>query len=199
MKVIGLTGGIACGKTTLSSMLKELGAAVVDADEISRSLTAEGGEALPLIREAFGDGVFNGDGSLDRKALGSAVFASESEREKLNAILHPMVYGRMEQEIRFCKEKGFAVVVLDVPLLFETGGDRLADITLCAVVPEEVQIQRLYSRNGLSREEALSRIRSQMPNEEKARRSHIVIDTNRPLQELEQMINTLYQEWSQTA
>lgn len=197
MKVIGLTGGIACGKTTLSGMLKKLGASVIDADEISRSLTADGGEALPLIREAFGNGVFTPEGSLDRKALGNAVFGSETEREKLNAILHPMVYHKMAQEIQSCKEKGCTFVVLDVPLLFETGGDRLADITLCAVAPQEVQIQRLFTRNGLSREEALRRIHSQMPNEEKARRSHIVIDTHRPLQELEQMIKTLYQEWNQ--
>ncbi|MBE5778124.1 MAG: dephospho-CoA kinase [Clostridiales bacterium] len=197
MKVIGLTGGIACGKTTISGMLKKLGATVIDADEISRSLTADGGEALPLILQAFGPEVFTQEGKLDRKALGNIVFSDEEKRERLNAILHPMVYGKIQQEIDSCREKGLRFVVLDVPLLFETGGDRLADITVCAVAPEEVQIQRLHSRNGFSRQEALSRINSQMPNEEKARQSHLVIDTDRPLCQLEQMIKTLYQEWDQ--
>lgn len=196
MKVIGLTGGIACGKTTLADMLRRLGAVIIDADALSRSLTADGGEALPLIRQAFGDGVFQPSGSLDRQKLGAVVFGNAAARETLNGILHPMVYRRMEEEMQKCRESGAKVVVLDVPLLFETRGETLADLTLCAVAPEEVQIARLKSRNGLSRDEALSRIRSQMPNAEKARRSDIVIDTNRPLPELEGMIQTLYQEWN---
>ena len=196
MKVIGLTGGIACGKTTLADMLRRLGAVIIDADALSRSLTADGGEALPLIRQAFGDGVFQPSGSLDRQKLGAVVFGNAAARETLNGILHPMVYRRMEEEMQKCRESGAKVVVLDVPLLFETHGEILADLTLCAVAPEEVQIARLKSRNGLSRDEALSRIRSQMPNAEKARRSDIVIDTNRPLPELEGMIQTLYQEWN---
>ena len=196
MKVIGLTGGIACGKTTLADMLRRLGAVIIDADALSRSLTADGGEALPLIRQAFGDGVFQPSGSLDRQKLGAVVFGNAAARETLNGILHPMVYRRMEEEMQKCRESGAKVVVLDVPLLFETHGETLADLTLCAVAPEEVQIARLKSRNGLSRDEALSRIRRQMPNAEKARRSDIVIDTNRPLPELEGMIQTLYQEWN---
>ena len=196
MKVIGLTGGIACGKTTLADMLRRLGAVIIDADELSRSLTADGGEALPYIRQAFGDGVFQPSGSLDRRKLGAVVFGNEAARETLNGILHPMVYRRMEEELVKCRDLGVKVVVLDVPLLFETHGETLADLTLCAVAPEETQISRLKSRNGLSRAEALSRIRSQMPNEEKARRSDIVIDTNCPLMELEEMIQTLYQEWN---
>ena len=196
MKVIGLTGGIACGKTTLADMLRRLGAVIIDADELSRSLTADGGEALPYIRQAFGDEVFQPSGSLDRRKLGQVVFGNEAARETLNGILHPMVYRRMEEELAKCRDLGVKVVVLDVPLLFETHGETLADLTLCAVAPEETQISRLKSRNGLSRDEALSRIRSQMPNEEKARRSDIVIDTNCPLMELEEMIQTLYQEWN---
>lgn len=196
MKVIGLTGGIACGKTTLADMLRRLGAVIIDADELSRSLTADGGEALPYIRQAFGDEVFQPSGSLDRQKLGAVVFGNTAARETLNGILHPMVYRRMEEEMQKCRDLGVKVVVLDVPLLFETHGETLADLTLCAVAPEEVQISRLKSRNGLSRDEALSRIRSQMPNDEKARRSDIVIDTDRPLMELEEMIQTLYQEWN---
>lgn len=196
MKVIGLTGGIACGKTTLAQMLAKCGAAVIDADAISRRLTGEGGEALPFIRQSFGDRVFTKENSLDRQKLGEVVFGNEDSRQKLNAILHPMVYRRMEQELAKCRETNTRVVVLDVPLLFETGGEKLADLVVCAVAPQEIQIQRLASRNGLSREEALSRILSQMPNEEKARRSHVVIDTARPLEELNQMIQTLYQEWT---
>ena len=123
----------------------------------------------------------------------------QGKREKLNAILHPMVYGRMEQEIRSCKEKGLAVVVLDVPLLFEVGAEALADITVCATSPEEVQIERMRTRSGLNREQALSRIRSQMPVSEKEARSDVVLDTNKPLSQLQQDVQKLYHSWADAA
>lgn len=195
MRIIGLTGGIACGKSTVSGMLRSFGAQIVDADQISHQLTAPGGDALPLIREKFGDGVFAPDWTLCRERLAKKVFASEEARQKLNNILHPMVFRKMEEQIALCREKAAPLVVLDVPLLFETGGDKMAEDVLLVTAPEEIQIQRLKSRNGLSREEALSRIRSQMPTREKAARSRWVVDTNCPMSELEKKIHTLYQEW----
>ena len=196
MFVIALTGGIACGKSTVSGMLSLLGASIIDADQISRSLTAPGGAALPAIRQAFGDSVFHADGTLDRPALSAIVFADKAAIEKLNAITHPLVQQEMERQLAACRKQGSAVVVLDVPLLFEAGMQHMGELVACVTAPEEVQIARMASRNGYSREEALSRIRNQMPVEQKARLSDVVIDTNKPLAELEKEVETLYQGWS---
>ena len=199
MFTIALTGGIACGKSTVSGMLAQLGAAVIDADAISRSLTADGGAALPAVRSAFGDGVFHADGSLDRAALSAVVFADKQALAALNGIIHPMVIRQMEDHLDECRKTGAGVVVLDVPLLFEAGMQDMGDIVVCVTAPEEVQIARLHSRNGYTREEALSRIRNQMPVEEKAHLSDVVIDTNCTLAELAQKVETLYQGWADAA
>lgn len=199
MLTIALTGGIACGKSTVSGMLAALGASVIDADQISRSLTAPGGPALPAIRQAFGDGVFQADGTLDRPALSAVVFADKRAIETLNAITHPLVKQQMEEKLEACRKNGAKVVVLDVPLLFETGMQHMGDVVACVVAPEEVQIARMKSRNGYSRQEALGRIRSQMPVSEKAARSDIVIDTDRPLDELQKAVERLYQGWAHPA
>lgn len=172
--VIGLTGGIACGKSHLARTLRDAGACLVDADEISRSLTAEGGPALEKIRAAFGDGVFQGE-KLDRRALGERVFADESALALLNAILHPMIFEEMRRRID--EEKG--IVVMDVPLLYETGLDGWCDEIWCAYVPQKEQIKRLRARDGLTRKAALERIRAQMPAREKANRADRVIRTDR--------------------
>ncbi|MBQ8537287.1 MAG: dephospho-CoA kinase, partial [Clostridia bacterium] len=119
MKVIGITGGIACGKSTLCNTLRDLGALVWDADAASRALTAPGGKALPAVREAFGDEVFNPDGTLNRKALGALVFNDEKARQQLNGLVHPLVYEDMEAFL--CAHADEKAVFLDVPLLFETG------------------------------------------------------------------------------
>ncbi|MBR6569973.1 MAG: dephospho-CoA kinase [Clostridia bacterium] len=199
MFTIALTGGIACGKSTVSGMLAQLGAAVIDADAISRSLTADGGAALPAVRSAFGDGVFHADGSLDRAALSAVVFADKQALAALNGIIHPMVIRQMEDHLDECRKTGAGVVVLDVPLLFEAGMQGMGDIVACVTVPQEVQIARLHSRNGYTREEALSRIRNQMPVEDKARLSDVVIDTDCTLDELAQKVETLYQGWVDAA
>lgn len=195
MLIIGLTGGIACGKSTVSAMLQKLGASVIDADQISRSQTAPGGIALAPIREAFGDGVFHEDGTLNRAALAAAVFGHPQELAKLNAITHPLVNQQMRQDIEACRKQGAEAVVLDVPLLFESRMENWADFNVCVTVPREVQIARMASRDGFDRETALRRIESQMPVCEKAARSDVVIDTNQPLPELEQEVRTLYEGW----
>ena len=195
MLTIALTGGIACGKSTVAAMLRELGASVVDADAISRSLTAPGGPALPLIREAFGDEVFETDGTLSRPALSAKVFGNPQALAKLNAITHPMIRQEMERQADSCRKAGAKVVVLDVPLLFEAGMQDMGDLVLCAVCPEEVQIARMASRNGFDRETALGRIRSQMSVDEKASRSDLVISTDLPLDELRRKAEELYRGW----
>lgn len=183
MMTLGLTGGIACGKTTVAGWLQDLGASVMDADAISRSITKTGGEALPAIREAFGGEVFTDGGELDRAALGDRVFANEADRVRLNAILHPMIARRMAEEIADCRKKGAQIVVLDIPLLYEAGMETMADRVVCVSARMETQIARLKVRNGLSRSEALMRIRSQWPLSEKEARADFVIYTDRPTED----------------
>lgn len=199
MTTISLTGGIACGKSTVASMLHALGASIIDADQISRSLTAPGGAALSPIREAFGDGVFQADGTLNRAALSAVVFGNAEKLETLNRITHPLILQEMERQKEACRKQGAEAVVLDVPLLFEANMQHLGDFTVCVTAPEEVQIRRMADRNGFTREEALSRIRSQMPVSEKAARSDIVIDTHKPLSELEEEVRRLYEGWIESA
>lgn len=195
MKIVGLTGGIACGKSTMAEMFRCLGASVIDADKISRQLTAPGGEALPSIREAFGEFVFFPDGTLNREVLADIVFQNEEERKKLNGLMHPLVDRRVREKIEVCRKMGTLVVVLDVPLLFEVGVNTLADVTICASAPQELQIQRLAQRSGLSRERALHRIHSQMPLSEKEKLADLVICTDCSETELRQKVQDLYHQW----
>lgn len=173
---IGITGSIACGKSTVSAYLRVLGYPVVDADAISRALTAPGGVALPMLRAAFGDGVFDGD-MLDRRALGALVFSSDAARARLNAILHPMIIDQTGRELQALDGPG-SLVFGDVPLLFECGMERLFDRVWVVTVPRERQIERLRLRDGLSREQAIQRIDAQMPQHEKITRADAVIDTD---------------------
>ena len=170
--VIGLTGGIACGKSNLSKALKEHGVPVVDADEISRALTAKGGAALPCIRERFGDKVFDGD-ELNRRALSDIVFSDPAARDALNAILHPMVLSEIHRQM----DETDGPVVLDVPLLYEVGMDSWCQEIWCAYVPQKEQVRRVRKRGQITWAEALRRIHSQMPVMEKRRRADHVIRT----------------------
>lgn len=199
MKIIALTGGIACGKTTLANMLRELGAPVIDADAISRSLTAPGGKALPALREAFGGEVFQDGQTLNRAALAARVFQDPEQLRKLNAVTHPLIIERMQSEIERCRKSGAPVVVLDVPLLFETGLDRLADETVCVSAPLPVQLKRLMTRNGLTEEQAMRRIQSQMPLCEKEKLADRTISTDCPLEELRARMGRLYRQWLEEA
>ena len=180
--VIGLTGGIGSGKTAATDFLAGQGALVIDADVESRALTSENGEALPLIREKFGDAVFNEDGSLDRRALSDIVFASEEKRRELEGILHPMIQHRMVTKIRQAAHDGVPFLFLSVPLLFESGMDALCDETWCLSLGRDEQIERIMARDSLTRSEAEVRIDSQMPLEEKTSRANVVIRTNRSME-----------------
>ena len=192
--VIGLTGGIGSGKTAATDFLIERGALVIDADTESRALTAEGGEALPRIREVFGDDVFDENGLLNRRALGSIVFGDREKRLALEGILHPMIQHRMMKKIREAGAEGVPFLFLSVPLLFETGMDALCDETWCLSVPVEEQIKRVMARDDMSREEAIARIESQMPLEEKCRRASLVIRTNRPIEATQAELAVLLRE-----
>ena len=192
MLVLGLTGGIACGKSTISLTLKELGAVIVDGDVLSRELTAENGPALPDIRCAFGDGVFCADGTLDRRALGSVVFANDKARETLDSIMQPLLLTLILRDIEDARAKGAAVCVLDMPLLYEKGIDRLCDRVWCAYIPRETQLERLMQRDGFTLGEAESRLRSQLPASEKAARADVVIDTSGSMDYTKEYVINLY-------
>ncbi|MDR2514398.1 MAG: dephospho-CoA kinase [Christensenellaceae bacterium] len=194
MRIIGLTGGIASGKSTASAFLRELGACVIDADEISRTLTAQNGPALPLIAERFGAELIDKQGRLDRRALGRRVFGDEGERTALNAILHPMVRAEMQRQIEELRLKGARIAVLDVPLLFESGMEGLAERTWLVACPVEIQLSRLMARDRLGREEALLRICSQMPLEEKKRRADLLIDSSTGLERMREEIQRLWRD-----
>jgi len=194
LKVIAVTGGIACGKTTLVSALKKRGALIIDADAISRALTEAGGQALPEIRATFGEAVFTKEGGLNRKALADVIFSDPKKREKLNGIIHPLVEKEMRRQLRKAEAGGEKIVILDVPLLYEARMDKLADEVWCARLQKEEQIARLMGRDGLTRQEALARIGSQMPLEEKAKRANQVIDTSGSIENSAAIVTALYED-----
>lgn len=191
--VVGLTGGIGCGKSEAARFLESLGAVHVDADGISRSLTAENGDALPAIREQFGDGVFNEDGTLNRAALGQIVFESAPHRRMLEGIIHPLVQSRMWAQIEAAGINGDKVVVLNVPLLFETGMDVLCDETWVVTADADIQLQRVMER-GLTVEQAQARIDSQMSAEERNARATRTISTNRSIERTQEELRSLYHQ-----
>lgn len=188
--IVGLTGGIACGKSHLSQALREHGAVVVDADLLSHALTAKGGAALPKILERFGDGVFDGD-DLNRKALADLVFHDEKALADLNAIIHPLVFAQINQEID--RHAGEDILVIDIPLLHETGYDKHCGQVWCAYVPLEIQMQRLMKR-GMSQEDAKARLENQLPALEKAQRSDQVIMTSGEKADSARAVQRLYDQ-----
>jgi len=191
--IIGLTGGIGCGKSEAANHLKALGAIHVDADGISRSLTAPGGQALPAIREKFGDEVFDENGNLDRAALGRIVFESTAHRRMLEGIIHPMVQSRTLEEIEAAGARGDKVVILDIPLLFETGMDVLCDETWVVFASAETQLSRVMLR-GLTAEEAQARIDSQMSSEERNAKATRIINTDHAIERTQAELTGLYQQ-----
>ncbi len=187
--VIGLTGGIACGKSNISRVLKEAGVPLIDADEISRNVTAKGGPALPAIREKWGDQVFDGD-ELNRRALSDIVFADPQAREALNAIIHPMVLSEIHRQM----DETDGPVVMDVPLLFEVGMDSWCQEIWCAYVPQKEQVRRVRKRGKITYAEALRRIHSQMPVMEKRKRADHVIRTTGTKEESGRRALALWQD-----
>ena len=186
---IGLTGSIACGKSAVSQYLRELGYFVADADAISRSLTAPGGQALPLLRETFGDGIFDGD-VLNRRRLGSIVFSDAKKRAQLNAILHPLILHTFQSELE-AHDAPDALVFGDVPLLYECNMAHMFDRIFVVSAPRETQIARLLVRDGLSREDAERRIDAQMPLAQKCALADAVIDTDGPMENTRAQVRAL--------
>jgi len=188
---VGLTGGIACGKSTVSGMLEARGAAIVDADRIARDVVLPGQPALQDIREAFGDDVLLADGTLNRKALGAVVFGDEAARRKLEAILHPRIRAEMARQMADWNEREPGrLVIVDIPLLYESGLDKRFDFEeiLVVYVPRDVQLERLMKRDGLSSEAAEQRLDAQMPIERKKELADVVIDNSGSLEQTEAQV-----------
>ena len=176
--VIGLTGGIASGKSTVASFLREAGIPVIDADEIARQVVVQGQPALAEAVDAFGSSVLLPDGSLDRKALAARVFSDEAARRRLNEITHPHIQQAIARRRQALEAAGHRLVVLDVPLLFETGMEKSVDRTWVVAVSPGQQVRRLMDRDGLTVEEARRRIDAQMPLTDKISKADAVIDNS---------------------
>jgi dephospho-CoA kinase len=179
MLKVGLTGGIAVGKSAVVAVLRELGAVCFDADAISRSVVEPGKPGLAAVVEEFGPEVLAPDGTLDRAALGRIVFAAPERRKRLEAILHPPIIAEQDRLIAeaFARDPD-AIVVVDAALMIESGGYKRFDTMIVVHCDSETQIARLMRRNGLSRDEALARIAAQMPQAEKLRYADFTIDTS---------------------
>ena len=179
MIVAGLTGGIGTGKSTVAAVFAEAGAVIIDADEIARDVVAKGRPAWCRIVAHFGRSVLLPDGGIDRKKLGAIIFNDARQKAHLDRIVHPHVMAETEQQlIEIERVQPQAVVILDVPLLIEAGMDRGLDDVIVVYTPEAVQLKRLMRRDRLTAAEGLSRIRSQMPIEEKKMRATVVIDNS---------------------
>lgn len=194
MCVLGLTGGIASGKSTVARMLAACGAQVIDADQLARDVVALGSEALAQIAREFGPLVLNPDGSLNRTALGGIVFQDPQKRRRLEEITHPRIIAKMQAQLQALESQDQAFrVVLDVPLLFETPEIlRLCDYTVVVWVPESLQICRLMCRDGLGRREALKRIGAQIPLDQKRLLADIVIDNSGSLADTQSQVRELW-------
>ena len=194
MKVIGLTGGIASGKSTAARLLEDLGAPVIDADQLARDAVLPGTEALNAIVASFGTEVLKTDGALDRDALGKRVFAAPEARRVLERIVHPEVRRLALLKLQALKESGARVVFYMAPLLIEAGSDSLCDKIWVVDIDEAAQLRRAMSRDGMSCEEARQRFAAQMPLAEKARRGNVVIDNRGSVEELAVQLKRLWEE-----
>jgi len=178
MRIIGLTGSIACGKSSVSSFLLSRGIPVIDGDRLSRELTLPGTPVLIEIRRLFGDEFFASDGSLDRRALGQHIFSSPEARNALDHLMAPYLEALTEQRLQETAASGASLCILDMPLLYEKGYDRFCDTVWTVWLPFETQLTRLMARDGFSREEALSRIQAVMSSDEKAALANRIIDNS---------------------
>ena len=175
--LVGLTGGIATGKSTVSVILRDFGCVLIDADQLARAVVEPGEPTLEAIADEFGRDVVASDGTLDRKKLGAIVFADAERRKRLEAITHPAIRERFARRLQTLGEEGFAgIVVFDAPVMIESGNYRNMDRLVVVATDEATQIARLMARDGISREAAELRVRSQMSIAEKAKLADYVID-----------------------
>lgn len=194
MRIIGLTGGVATGKSTVAGFFSDHGITVIDADAIAREAVLPGSSALLRIIEEFGPEILQPDGTLNRKKLGFIVFNNEEKRRLLESILHPAIKQLAESKIRQAEQEGERVVIYMAPLLIEAGvTDRVDEIWVVSTT-EAVQLERLMARDNISREEARRIIESQMPLSEKERFGRVIIDNSGTLEETQGLLEELVQK-----
>jgi dephospho-CoA kinase len=193
MKVIGLTGGIGSGKSTVSKHLQELGAVLIDADKVGHEAYQPNTDTWRELVAAFGEQIVAADGSIDRKKLGGIVFSSPESLARLNRIVHPRMYEMMKARIEDYRRQGVEVVVLEAAILLEAGWDRLVDEVWVTVAPESMVVQRTKERTNLPEEQILARIRSQMSAEERSGHATVVIHNDGSLDELKAKVEELWE------
>lgn len=195
MKIIGLTGGIGSGKSSVSSILKEKGLYVLDADELSRNETKSGGSALPHIREAFGNKVFTEDGNLNRQALADIVFNDKEKLSILQKMTTEVVVRKAKELVYEMEIDGYKKpVILDAPLLIECGCQDECDEIWLVVSPLETRISRVISRDNISRKQAMDRINNQLSDEEKMKYATKIIDNSKDFEWLKLQVDNLTKE-----
>lgn len=192
MRIIGLTGGIGSGKSTVATLFAERGAEVVDADTLAREAVAPGGEARTLILKRFGHDIVDNEGALDRKKLGRIVFNDDRARHDLNAIVHPRVAELAQARFQQAALRGVPLVIYDVPLLYENQLEGAFASVVVVDAPDDVRLRRLAERDGLTENEARSRMAAQWPLKEKAARADHVVDNGGTLEALRQQVFALH-------
>lgn len=197
MLLIGLTGGLGAGKSTVARMLSERGAIVVDADELARRAIEPGTRGHRKVLEVFGDQVLAPDGSIDRRRLAALVFEDSELRRSLESITHPEVFRMLAEEVELLRETD-AVVVFDAPLIVETGFDEATDLLVVVSVPPELQVERVVDR-GMDRDEAEARIAAQASPEEREARADVVLRNDGDLEQLERQVDELWRRLRRAA
>jgi len=194
MKVIGLTGGIGSGKSTVSQFLAELGAVILDADVVGHEALKPDTEVWHKVVAAFGRQILTPIGDIDRAKLGEIVFGKPESLSQLNQIMHPRMYDMVKAQLEEYRRQGVAAVVLEAPLLIEAGWTSLVDEVWVTVASESTVLRRLKERTGLSQAESLARIRSQLSPEERIKHADVVIDTDCSLDELKARVGELWEK-----
>ena len=192
---IGISGGIASGKSTVVSMLKELGAYVIDCDELAREVVAPGSAGLAAVWRAFGEQAMNSDGTLNRRYVGDVVFQAPERKKELEGLLHPLIQQRIDELTEEVSKKNMtSIIFLDMPLLFELKYFLYVDEAWLIYVDPQTQLRRLMARNGFTESEALMRINAQLPIDEKQSLAQVIIDNTGSLQDTEKQVRHQWDE-----
>lgn len=195
VRVLGLTGGIGSGKSLVASMLSALGADLIDADQVARKVVEPGQPALAEIVAAFGPQMLQPDGRLDRARLGAVVFADAAARQKLDAITHPRIREWMQREVEARADRP-GLLILDIPLLYESGREGTVEKVIVVWVDRATQLQRLITRDGLTAEQAEQRLAAQLPLDEKRSRADEVIDNSGTPEQTRRQVEALYRRYA---
>jgi len=192
LHIIGLTGAIACGKSSIADELRNFGAKTLDIDKVTKELLEYGGSLYSSYVQHYGKIVVNEDGQLNKKLIADIIFNDENERQWINSVAHPVLLNRARDFLTQCAADGEFLAVLEVPLLFEAGWDSLVDEVWAVYIPRKLQIKRLMARDGMTHQEAVTRINAQMSADEIAARADIVIDNSQlKIKILKQILNLM--------